>query len=140
METYQTTYTGELRTKIIHDRNTQEIVTDAPVDNNGKGEYFSPTDMVSSALCSCIFTIMGIKARENGFSIDGATAKTTKVMRNDPRRIKEIRIEYDFTNHNLTPEQKDLLRELVHASPVPRSLSPEIEQNVTLQFKDQKGQ
>jgi len=136
METYETTYIGELRTKVVHGRNGEEITTDAPVDNKGKGEYFSPTDMVSSALCSCIFTIMGIKAGENGFSIDGATATTTKVMRNDPRRIKEIRIEYDFTGQDFTDEQKDLLRELVHASPVPRSLHPEIKQNVQLKFKE----
>ncbi|MFP4620606.1 MAG: OsmC family protein [Bacteroidales bacterium] len=136
METYQTIYNGELRTEIVHERNGEKISTDAPVDNKGKGEYFSPTDMVSSALCSCIFTIMGIKAKENGFNIDGAKAKTTKVMRNDPRRIKEIQIEYDFTGHILTDEQKDLLRGLVHSSPVPRSLSPEIEQNVTLKFKE----
>lgn len=136
METYETTYIGELRTKVVHGRNGEEITTDAPVDNKGKGEYFSPTDMVSSALCSCIFTIMGIKAGENGFSIDGAKATTTKVMRNDPRRIKEIHIEYDFTGHDFTDEQKDLLRELVHASPVPRSLHPEIKQNVQLKFKE----
>ncbi|MFW6103749.1 MAG: OsmC family protein [Bacteroidota bacterium] len=136
METYKTTYAGGLRTEIVHERNGERITTDAPVDNKGQGEYFSPTDMVSSALCSCIFTIMGIKAKENGFSIEGATATTNKVMRDDPRRIKEIQIEYDFTNHDLTDEQKDLLRELVHASPVPRSLSHEIEQNITLKFKD----
>src|SRR6056297_99724 len=135
METYNITYKGELRTEIEHERNNEKITTDAPVDNKGKGEYFSPTDMVSSALCSCIFTIMGIKARENGFSIDGASATTTKVMRNDPRRIEEIRIEYDFTGHDLNQEQKDLLRELVHASPVPRSLHPDIKQDVTLKFK-----
>lgn len=136
METYNITYKGELRTEIEHERNNEKITTDAPVDNKGKGEYFSPTDMVSSALCSCIFTIMGIKAKENGFSIDGVTAKTTKVMRNDPRRIKEIKIEYDFTGHYLTDEQKDLLRELVHASPVPRSLHPDIKQDVSLKFKE----
>lgn len=137
MENYETTYIGELRTQITHERNNQQITTDAPVDNKGRGEYFSPTDMVSSALCSCIFTIMGIRARENGFSIEGASAKTTKVMRNDPRRIAEIHIEYDFTGHNLNQEQKDLLRELVHASPVPRSLHPDIRQEVKLKFKDE---
>ena len=137
METYKIRYKGELRTEITHERSGEKITTDAPVDNKGKGEYFSPTDMVSSALCSCIFTIMGIKAKENGFSIDNATATTKKVMRNDPRRIKEIQIEYDFTNHDLTDEQKDILRNLVHASPVPRSLHPDIEQNVTLKFKDE---
>ena len=81
METYKITYNGELRTEITHERSGKTIITDAPVDNKGKGEYFSPTDMVSSALCSCIFTIMGIKAKENGFSIDGATAKAKKIMR-----------------------------------------------------------
>ena len=136
METYKTIYTGDLRTEISHERSGKQITTDAPVDNKSKGEYFSPTDMVSSALCSCIFTIMGIKAKENGFSIDGASATTTKVMRNDPRRIAEIKIEYDFTRQTFTEEQKELLRKLVHASPVPRSLHPDIKQDVTLKFKE----
>jgi uncharacterized OsmC-like protein len=80
---------------------------------------------------------MGIKAQEHGFSIDGATAKTTKIMRNDPRRIKEIQIEFDFTNISLTEDQKNILRKLVKASPVPRSINPEIEQNVALKFRDE---
>jgi uncharacterized OsmC-like protein len=135
MENYKTTYLGDLRTEVTHERSGKKIITDAPVDNKGKGEYFSPTDLVSSALCSCIFTIMGIKAKENNFSIDGATAITTKVMRNDPRRIKEVKIEFDFSEIDLTKDQQDLLRQLVNASPVPRSVNPEIEQNVTLKFK-----
>ena len=137
METYKITYNGELRTEITHERSGETITTDAPVDNKGKGEYFSPTDMVSSALCSCIFTIMGIKAKENGFSIDGATATTKKIMRNDPRRIDEVQIEYDFSKHDLKDEQKEILKQLVHASPVPRSLHPDIKQNVKLKFKDE---
>ncbi|MFW6095462.1 MAG: OsmC family protein [Bacteroidota bacterium] len=137
METYQITYTGDLRTEIIHKRSGQKILTDAPVDNRGKGEYFSPTDLVSSALCSCIFTIMGITAREHNFSIDGATATTNKIMRNDPRRIKEVQIEFDFTSVQLTDKQKELLKTLVHASPVPRSLHPDIQQNISLKFKDE---
>ncbi len=135
MEKYKTTYLGDLRTEAIHERSGKKIVTDAPVDNKGKGEFFSPTDLVSAALCSCIFTIMGIKAKENNFSIDGATATTTKIMRNDPRRIKEVQIEFDFSEIDLTNDQQDLLRQLVKASPVPRSINPEIEQNVTLKFK-----
>ncbi len=135
METYKTIYKGNLRTEITHERSGKKIITDAPVDNKGKGEYFSPTDMVSSALCSCIFTIMGIKAKENDFSIDGATAITKKIMRNDPRRIQEIQIEYDFTQIDLNEKQKSILKQLIKASPVPRSLNPEIKQNVTLKFK-----
>ncbi len=137
METYKITYNGELRTEIAHQRSGKTITTDAPVDNKGKGEYFSPTDMVSSALCSCIFTIMGIKAKENGFNIEGATATAKKIMRNDPRRIDEVQIEYDFSKHNLTDEQKQILKQLVHASPVPRSLHPDIKQNISLKFKDE---
>ena len=136
METYKTTYLGDLRTEAVHERSGQKIITDAPVDNKGKGEYFSPTDLVSTALCSCIFTIMGITAREHGFSIDGATATTTKVMRNDPRRIKEVNIEFDFTNVNLSDEQQETLRKLVKASPVPRSIHPDIKQNVNLKFNE----
>lgn len=137
METYKTTYLGNLRTEAVHERSGKKITTDAPVDNKGKGEYFSPTDLVSTALCSCIFTIMGIHAKENNFSIEGATANTRKIMRNDPRRIKEIQIEFDFTKIDLNEDQKEILRNLVKASPVPRSINPEIEQNVTLKFKDE---
>ena len=136
METYNVEYTGNLRTKIKHQRSGEIIITDAPVDNKGNGEYLSPTDMVSSALCSCVFTIMGIKAREHGFSIDGARATTQKIMRNDPRRISEVNIEFDFSNHDLTKEQKDILNELTHASPVPRSLHPDIKQNISLKFRE----
>jgi len=93
METAKTKYLGNLRTEIVHVRSGSVITTDAPVDNKGKGENFSPTDMVASALGSCIFTIMGIAAREHSFSIDGATCSITKVMAENPRRIGEIRIE-----------------------------------------------
>jgi len=136
METVRTTYIGDLRTEAIHVQSGNKIITDAPTDNNGKGEFFSPTDMVATALGSCIFTIMGIKAREAGFSIDGATAKTTKIMRNDPRRIQEIKIEFDFTGRDYTDKQKRILKQLVKASPVPRSVSEELIQNITLKFNE----
>jgi uncharacterized OsmC-like protein len=136
METYRTTYLGNLRTEAIHERSGKKIITDAPVDNKGKGEYFSPTDLVSTALCSCIFTIMGIAAKEHNFSIEGATATTHKIMRNDPRRIKEVQIEFDFSSIDLNDKQKEILKKLVKASPVPRSIHPDIEQNVSLKFKE----
>lgn len=136
METVRTTYIGDLRTEAIHVQSGNKIITDAPTDNNGKGEFFSPTDMVATALGSCIFTIMGIKAREAGFSIDGATAKTTKIMRNDPRRIQEIKIEFDFTGRDYSDKQKRILKQLVKASPVPRSVSEELIQNITLKFNE----
>ena len=100
METAKTKYLGDLRTEITHLRSGSVIITDAPLDNKGKGENFSPTDMVASALGSCIFTIMGIAAREHSFSIDGSTCTITKVMTESPRKIGEIKIEFDLTMNN----------------------------------------
>ena len=86
-ETTQTIYLGELRTKATHVRSGNEIITDAPPDNKGKGEYFSPTDLLATSLGSCMITIMGIAAREHGFNIDGTTAKIWKIMDSNPRRV-----------------------------------------------------
>lgn len=134
MKTIETIYLGDLRTEATHVQSGNKIITDAPVDNRGKGEYFSPTDMVATALGSCIFTIMGIHARDNNFSIEGSKCDITKIMRNDPRRIAEVVIEYDFTMCALEEAHKDILRDLVKASPVPRSLHPEVKQTVSLKF------
>lgn len=134
METIRTTYLGDLRTEAIHVQSGNKIITDAPTDNRGKGEFFSPTDLVATALGSCILTIMGINAREQGFSIDGTIAKTTKIMASDPRKIAEVIIEFDFTNRDYTEKQKALLNTLIKASPVPRSLHEDIKQTVSLKF------
>ncbi len=134
METAATIYTGDLRTEITHLRSGSKIITDAPVDNKGKGENFSPTDMVASALGSCIFTIMGIAAREHGFSIDGATCRITKIMTDKPRKIGEIRIEFDFTANTYTDKQKKILEYCVKTCPVALSLNESVFQNVTLLF------
>ena len=136
IETIRTTYTGQLRTEAIHVRSGNKLITDAPVDNHGKGETFSPTDLLATSLASCIFTIMGIKAEAAGFSIDGATAKTWKIMSENPRRVAEVKIEYDFTMLDLTDKQKKILQALVKVSPVPLSLHDETKQNVTVKFKD----
>jgi len=135
-ETIRTTYTGQLRTEAVHVRSGNKLITDAPVDNHGKGETFSPTDLLATSLASCIFTIMGIKAEAAGFSIDGATAKTWKIMSENPRRVAEVKIEYDFSMCDLTDKQKRLLEGLVKVSPVPLSLHPETNQNVNIKFKE----
>lgn len=135
-ETIRTTYIGQLRTEAIHVRSGNKLITDAPVDNRGKGETFSPTDLLATSLASCIFTIMGIKANDSGFSIDGATAKTWKIMSENPRRVAEVKIEYDFSMLELTDKQKKILLALVKVSPVPLSLHDETKQNITLKFKD----
>ncbi|MGC9374297.1 MAG: OsmC family protein [Bacteroidales bacterium] len=135
-ETIRTRYIGQLRTEAVHVRSGNKLITDAPVDNHGKGETFSPTDLLATSLASCIFTIMGIKAEAAGFSIDGATAKTWKIMSESPRRVAEVKIEYDFSMCDLTDKQKRLLEGLVKVSPVPLSLHPDTKQNVSIKFKE----
>jgi len=133
-ETIQTTYLGELRTEAIHVQSGNKLITDAPVDNHGKGETFSPTDLLATSLASCILTIMGIKAQLNGFVIDGAKAKTWKIMSENPRRVAEVKIEFDFTMCTLTDKDKKILEALVRVSPVPLSLHPETKQTVSIKF------
>jgi len=135
METATTKYLGDLRTEITHVRSGSIILTDAPVDNKGKGEKFSPTDLVASALGSCIFTIMGIAAREHGFSIDGSSCKITKIMTDAPRKIGEIKIDFDFTGNDYTDKQKKILTYCVKTCPVSLTLNESVFQNVTLLFR-----
>jgi len=135
METVRTNYKGDLRTEAIHVRSGSIIITDAPVDNKGKGEHFSPTDMVATALGSCIFTIMGIAAREHGFSINGSSCKITKIMTDNPRKIGEIKIDYDLTSNIYTAKQKKILENCIKTCPVARSLHESVFQNVTLIYK-----
>jgi putative redox protein len=134
METATTKYLGDLRTEIVHVRSGSVITTDAPVDNKGKGENFSPTDMVAAALGSCIFTIMGIAAREHAFSIDGSSCKITKTMTESPRKIGEVKIEFDFTGGIYTDKQKRILEFCVKTCPVALTLNESVFQNVTLIF------
>lgn len=134
METIRTTYKGQLRTEAVHVQSGNKLITDAPIDNHGKGETFSPTDLLATSLASCIFTIMGIKAEASGFSIDGATAKTWKIMSENPRRVAEVKIEYDFSMCKLDEKQKKILQGLVKVSPVPLSLHPETIQNISIKF------
>jgi putative redox protein len=136
METTRTKYIGELRTEMTHVRSGSIVITDAPVDNQGKGEYFSPTDLVASALGSCIFTIMGIAAREHGFSIEGSSCSITKIMTDKPRKIGEVKIEFDMTANLYTAKQKTILEHCVKTCPVALSLNESVIQNVTLKYRD----
>ena len=135
METAKTKYLGDLRTEMVHLRSGSVILTDAPVDNKGRGEYFSPTDLVASALGSCMLTIMGIAAREHNFSIDGTTCSITKKMTDNPRKIGEIVIELDFTANSYSDKQKKILEHISKTCPVALSLHESVFQNVTLRFK-----
>ena len=130
----ENTYVGDLRTSSKHIKSGQEIITDAPVDNKGKGEAFAPTDLVSSALCSCMTTVMGICAEKGGFKMPNSIAKIKKIMSSDPRKIKEINIEINFEENSLTDIQKKKLESIGRNCPVAKSLHPEIKQNIIFNF------
>ncbi len=130
MTTIKTIYLGELRTENEHLQSGNKVITDAPTDNRGKGEYFSPTDLLATALGSCIMTIMGIKARDNGIDIEGATVDVTKIMASDPRRVAEVVVEFTFPAKNYTDEEKQLVESVAGVSPVPLSLHPDLVQTI----------
>ena len=127
-------YVGELRTYSKHIKSGQKIITDAPTDNNGKGQAFAPTDLVSSALCSCMTTVMGICAEKGGFKMPNSSAKITKIMSVEPRKIKEIRIELNFEENNLSEAQKNKLKNVGENCPVAKSLHPDINQIINFNF------
>ena len=127
-------YVGKLRTSSTHLNSRKNIITDAPTDNNGKGEAFAPTDLVSSALCSCMTTVMGICAEKGNFEMPNSTAKITKIMSADPRKISEIKIELTFDNNNLNDTQKNKLMSVAENCPVAKSLNPDIKQTLKFNF------
>ena len=127
-------YVGKLRTSSTHLKSGKNIITDAPTDNNGKGEAFAPTDLVSSALCSCMTTAMGICAEKGNFEMPNSTAKITKIMSSDPRKISEIKIELNFDNNNLNDTQKNKLMSVAENCPVAKSLNPDIKQTLKFNF------
>ena len=136
MATAETTYKGELRIEAVHIRSGKKLITDAPPDNQGKGENFSPTDLVATAFGTCMTTIMGIAARTHNFSIDGASQVITKIMTTEgPRKIAEIIVEMTFPDVVYTEEQKKLLYHISRTCPVALSLHPDIKQTVSLIFR-----
>lgn len=134
METVRTIYRGDLRTEATHVQSGNTLITDAPLDNQGRGEFFSPTDMVAAALASCALTIMGITARDKGFSIDGAKASTTKIMASDPRRIGEIVIEFDFSSLSLSDEERSIVEEVSLTCPVCLSLHSDLKKSISFKY------
>jgi uncharacterized OsmC-like protein len=127
-------YVGELRTESTHLKSSNVIITDAPTDNNGKGNAFSPTDLVASALCSCMTTVMGICAIKNQFDLPNSTAHVTKVMSSHPRRISKIIIEINFEKNNLSEQNVEKLIAVAKGCPVAQSLSADLIQEVRFNF------
>ena len=134
MITSEVEYLGNLRTKCTHLSSGTEILTDAPTDNQGKGEAFSPTDLLATALSSCMFTIMGIAARTHQINIEGATCSTTKIMATEPRRVMEVIIEFNFPPLNLSSKEKQLLENAAKHCPVAKSLHTDLKQTIIFNF------
>lgn len=136
MLTSSVKYKGELRTEATHLQSGNVILTDAPKDNHGKGEAFSPTDLVATALASCMMSIMGILAKKEGMtSIDGATADVTKVMYAEPRRIGEIHIKITFPKNTYTEKERKIYEHAAHTCPVAKSLHPDLKQVITFNWQ-----
>lgn len=135
MATSKVTYLGGLRTSSIHLQSGSEIISDAPLDNNGKGEAFSPTDTVANGFASCMFTVMGIKARDLGIDLSGSKAEVTKIMAAEPRRISEIHITFSM-NLSTDDKTKTILERTANTCPVHYSLHPDIKKEITFNWKD----
>lgn len=127
-------YLGDLRTSSMHMQSGTEIITDAPTDNQGKGEAFSPTDMVANALATCMITIMAIKARDMDVELKGTTAEVIKVMAVEPRRIDEIHIHFEM-DHAADSKTKTILERVAMQCPVHFSLHPDIKKVITFNWK-----
>ena len=132
--TIKTKYLGQLRTHSTHLKSGNVLITDAPLDNNGKGEAFSPTDLLAASLATCMFTIMGIAANKVGLNIDDAECSVTKITSAAPRKVAEIIIEFNFLKNNFSDQQKQMLKDAAFSCPVALSLHPDLKKNVVFNF------
>lgn len=134
MATSIITYLGDLRTSSIHMQSGTEILSDAPIDNHGKGEAFSPTDLVANSLGSCMMSIMAIKSRDLNLNLEGSTIEVTKVMQSEPRKIAKIII---VLNMVIVVNEKNriILERAAMTCPVFLSLNPDIEKDITFNWK-----
>lgn len=131
--TVHTIYEGDLRTKATHVQSDTTILTDAPTDNHGRGEAFSPTDLLATALGSCMLTIMGIAAKAHGFDVDGTQVDITKVMGTAPRRVVEIIVELNFPC-DYSDKDKRFIEAAARECPVANSLHPDLKQTIKFNY------
>jgi putative redox protein len=134
MPTIKSSYLGNLRTQATHVLSGNALLTDAPLDNNGKGEAFSPTDLVCAALGSCMVTIMGIVAEREGISLEGLSWEITKIMQADPRKIQEIQVAFHWSGAAFTPAMSQKLKNAARTCPVALSLDPALTQTISFDF------
>jgi len=126
-------YSGELRTESTHLQSGEAYITDAPTDNEGKGEAFSPTDLIATGLANCMLTIMGIIAKRQSLDIEGTKAEVTKIMGTEPRRISEIKIDFFFPR-SYDNDSKQLLQTSALNCPVAKSLANELTQTINFHY------
>ncbi len=134
MSTSTVKYLGSLRTEATHLKSKQQIITDAPTDNHGKGEAFSPTDLVATSLASCMVSIIGIQSNTSNIKLGDISANITKIMSSAPRRISEIKVDLFFTNHKYSDKEKKIIENAAKTCPVALSLHPDIIQTVTFNY------
>lgn len=127
-------YEGNLRTRLTHLYSGTEILNDAPLDNKGLAQAFSPTDTVATALGSCMMTIMGIKARDMNIDLKGTEIEITKVMASNPRRISEIKAVINFPKNDYSEKDKTILENAARSCPVAKSIHPDIKQDITFKW------
>jgi putative redox protein len=126
MTTATVIYKGNLRTECTHTASGSSFITDAPTDNNGKGEAFSPTDTVATALATCMLTVMGIKAEALEVALTGTTAEVVKTMASNPRRISKIEVKLSLPE-NISEKNRKILEHIGRTCPVFYSLHPNID-------------
>ncbi len=135
MATSEVIYLGELSTEATHLKSSGKLQTDAPTDNNGLGRTFSPTDLLATSLATCMLTIMGIRANESSWKIEGTKATVTKIMESNPRRVGEIIVEIEIADKGLTKVQKNVLEKAALTCPVSLSLSESLKQTVSFSYR-----
>ena len=128
-------YLGNLRTESVHISSNEKIVTDAPTDNNGKGEAFSPTDLVASSLSSCILTVIGIVSKQIKYDLTNTTSSVKKIMGDNPRRIVEIEVKIEFSQ-SADSKKRAIIEKTALNCPVAKSLHPDIKQNISFIWPD----
>ena len=134
MEEYTLTYLGDLRVNARHERSGTEIITDTPVDHEGKGESFSPTDLLATSLGACMISVLGIMAKHNNIKIDGLNAKVKKIMKSDPRRVGEIIVELNFPTNNYSEKDKIIIERTLNSCPVLLSLNEGIIKTIKINY------
>jgi len=134
MITIKAKYLGDLRCEAIHIKSGSGIITDAPVDNKGKGQSFSPTDLLATSLATCMITVMGIAANQHGLNIDDLECEVTKIMAANPRRVAEIIVDFRFAKDDFDDKQRQILQDAAYSCPVALSIHPDLKKTVNFSF------